>query len=80
MVEAVEKLCPQLGYIIDIQNGWDKNLKLQTLEDWRLIKRIKLFFASKAPVNEVPFNSILVTYCILNLRSFYQNLAIGNIA
>lgn len=53
MVEAVEKLCPMLGYLIDIHNGWNLNLKLQTLEDWRLMKRIKLFFASKAPVNEV---------------------------
>ncbi|KAG0614807.1 hypothetical protein M758_6G204800 [Ceratodon purpureus] len=51
--DGVEKLCPQLGYIVDIQNGWDRNLKLQTLDDWRLIKKIKLFFASKAPVNEV---------------------------
>jgi len=60
MAEAVEKLCPMLGYLIDIHNGWNLNLKLQTLEDWRLMKKIKSFFASKAPANEVTSNSFIL--------------------
>lgn len=51
--DGVEKLCPQLGYIVDIQNGWNINLKLQSLEDWRLMSKIKFFFATRAPVDDV---------------------------
>jgi hypothetical protein len=50
---AVEKLCPQQGYILDIQSGWNRDLALQPIRDWRLVKRLKYFFSKKPPVNEV---------------------------
>lgn len=50
---AVEKLCPQQGYILDIQSGWNRDLALQRIQDWRLFKRLKYFFSKRPPINEV---------------------------
>jgi len=72
MIEAVEKLCPVFGYLIDIYNGWNLNLKIQTLEDWRLIKKIKSFFANKAPMNEVTFNSYTQVLTFHNENNFIK--------